>query len=51
HDNIHRNKMVDIEAKKAATSRDNNSPHEDLSRYLHHGTLPLSISALKQVYH
>jgi hypothetical protein len=51
HEDIHGNEMADIEAKKAATSRDNNSPREDLPNYLRHGSLPLSISALKQAHH
>ncbi|KAG2038370.1 hypothetical protein BDR03DRAFT_302315 [Suillus americanus] len=50
HEDIHGNEMADKDAKKAATSRENNSAREDLPNDLRHGTLPLSISALKKAH-
>jgi len=39
HEGIHGNEIVDIEAKKVATSREHNSAREDLPNYLCHRTL------------
>ncbi|KAG2108874.1 hypothetical protein DEU56DRAFT_750051, partial [Suillus clintonianus] len=51
HANIHGNEEADKQAKKAAEGRQNNSPRTRLPHYLRLGSLPLSISALKQAHH
>ncbi|KAG1780898.1 hypothetical protein EV702DRAFT_963579, partial [Suillus placidus] len=51
HEGIHDNEMADKEAKSAATSRMNNRDRVAFPKYLRHGTLPLSLSALKQAHH
>ncbi|KAG1782959.1 hypothetical protein EV702DRAFT_958981 [Suillus placidus] len=51
HEGVHGNEEADKAAKKAAEGRQNNSLQELLPRYLRGGTLPLSISALKQDHH
>ncbi|KAG2345997.1 hypothetical protein BDR05DRAFT_879246 [Suillus weaverae] len=51
HSDVHGNEEVDKQAKLAAESRRNNSPPAKLPKYLRHDTLPLSISALKEVHH
>jgi len=50
HSDVHGNEEPDKQAKLAAESRHNNSPTNDLPHYLHHGTLPLSIPAIKEVH-
>lgn len=50
HSNVHGNEEADKHAKLAAENKDNNSPPARLPRYLRHGTLPLSISALKKAH-
>jgi ribonuclease HI len=51
HEGIHGNEEADKAAKSASEGRQNNSPPELLPRYLRGGTLPLSISALKQEHY
>ncbi|KAG2036889.1 hypothetical protein BDR03DRAFT_807631, partial [Suillus americanus] len=51
HSDVHSNKEVDQQAKKAAEGRQNNSPHMQLPHYLCLNTLPLSISAVKQAHY
>ena len=48
HAGIPGNEEADEKAKKAAEGRRHSSPSEELPRYLRHGPLPHSISALKQ---
>ncbi|KAG2051095.1 hypothetical protein BDR06DRAFT_890403 [Suillus hirtellus] len=50
HLEVHGNEEVDKHAKLAAKSRWNNSPPAKLPKFLCHDTLPLSISALKEVH-
>lgn len=50
HADIHGNEEADRWAKKAAEGRQNNSPRELLPEYLRYGTIPLSISALKEAH-
>lgn len=50
HSGIHGNEEVDKHAKAAAEDRHNCSPTVKLPKYLRSGTLPLSVSALKEVH-
>ncbi|KAG2074135.1 hypothetical protein BDR04DRAFT_934446, partial [Suillus decipiens] len=49
HSSLHRNKEADKHAKLAAAGHHNDSPSVSLPHYLCHHTLPLSISALKEL--
>lgn len=51
HSGVHGNEEVDKHAKAAAADRRNNSPPEKLPKLLRRDTLPLSVSALKEVHH
>lgn len=48
HDGVAKNELADQEAKRAADSRSESSPRTHLPPFLRKGTLPCSISALKQ---
>ena len=48
HDGVEGNERADEEAKRAANAQQENSPRRRLPIYLRKGTLPSSISALKQ---
>jgi len=50
HEGVHGNEEADKAAKLAATGRQHNSPRTQLPHYLRLGSLPLSISALKQAH-
>lgn len=51
HSGVHGNEEVDKHAKSAAEDRRNSSPLEKLPKLLRLGTLPLSVSALKEAHH
>ncbi|KAJ8591586.1 hypothetical protein M405DRAFT_788630, partial [Rhizopogon salebrosus TDB-379] len=51
HEGVHGNEEADKHAKLATTGRQHNSQRPQLPVYLRHGSLPLSISALKQAHH
>jgi hypothetical protein len=50
HAEVHGNEEADKQAKLAAEDRRNDSPNPHLPKYLHHHSLPLSISALKEAH-
>jgi len=50
HADVHGNEEADKQAKRAVEDRESNSPRQHLPHYLRLGTLPLSISALKQAH-
>ncbi|KAG2070136.1 hypothetical protein BDR04DRAFT_1201169 [Suillus decipiens] len=50
HADIHGNEEADKQAKRAAEGCHNSSPLELLPGYLRHGTLPLSVSVLKEAH-
>ncbi|OJA12401.1 hypothetical protein AZE42_10040 [Rhizopogon vesiculosus] len=51
HEGVHGNEEADKQAKLVAIGKHHNSQYSALPRYLQHGSLPLSISALKQAHH
>ncbi|OAX30663.1 hypothetical protein K503DRAFT_644424, partial [Rhizopogon vinicolor AM-OR11-026] len=50
HEGVYGNEEADKQAKMAATGKQHNSRRSALPSYLHHSSLPLSISALKQAH-
>ncbi|KAG2071123.1 hypothetical protein BDR04DRAFT_933486, partial [Suillus decipiens] len=51
HEGVHGNEEVDKAAKMAAEGQHFTSPRVLLPCFLHNGSLPLSLSALKQAHH